>query len=231
MEVPQIVIEDFDNNAVTSSVENVIKVGSETASGAALSTNLSTDLLKAPSVPELQDFPVHELTNEELSTIADELGIIHTSFPENHSPVFEGQINFPESYYTVNAKERLLLLFAENFRRQFMDKYKRRPLILALRNECDVQVNYCKIKIKFCFLYSISLMLFMQKFVSTTIRPTAFLFTDMICAWEPCCTFVADYIIYECLEKPTVMVSQYFMFFFMNQQIVLYPYRSISFVI
>lgn len=88
-----------------------------------------------------------------LRSITDELGLIHLSFPENESPNFEGRVAFPVSYSTVSPKERLLLLFAENFRRQFSEKYqKRAPQVLAVKNECQVQVRNM---IKIYFLLSL----------------------------------------------------------------------------
>lgn len=80
--------------------------------------------------------------SQELRSITSELGLIHLSFPENYTPNFEGRVAFPASYCTVSPKERLLLLFAENFRQQFNEKYqKRRPQVLAVENECQVQVD------------------------------------------------------------------------------------------
>jgi hypothetical protein len=108
------------------------------------------------------------ITDEKLDKISDDLGMIQTCFPENFEPEFEGRTVFPKSYYTLSAKERLLLVFAENFRRQFKEKYpKRKPVVLGVRNECGV-----------------------QKFVSTTIRPTAFLYPELIGSWQGCAAFV-----------------------------------------
>ena len=73
--------------------------------------------------------------------ITEQIGVIHTSFYENYSPDFEGTTDFPSSYVSVTPKERLLLLFAENFRRQFSEIYpNRKPPILAVANECGIQV-------------------------------------------------------------------------------------------
>lgn len=81
------------------------------------------------------------VSNEKLKEIVTQLGLIHTNFPENESPEFEGRTVFPSSYNTLSPKERLLLLFAENFRRQFNELYPvRLPLVLAVANECGVQV-------------------------------------------------------------------------------------------
>lgn len=80
----------------------------------------------------------------------------------------------------------MLLLYAENFRRQFWEKYpQRKPPILAIQNECGV-----------------------QKFVSTTIRSTPLIFADMIGNWKENASFVADFIEYEPLEPPTSMPSR-----------------------
>ncbi|XP_036145851.1 uncharacterized protein LOC118644087 isoform X2 [Monomorium pharaonis] len=47
----------------------------------------------------------------------------------------------PDTYRCVRNKERLLLWYAENFRRQFHAKYtNRRPLLLTCKNECHVQL-------------------------------------------------------------------------------------------
>lgn len=50
--------------------------------------------------------------------------------------------SLPDAYRRVSGKERLLLWYAENFRRQFCARYPdRRPLLLAGENECGVQVS------------------------------------------------------------------------------------------
>lgn len=80
----------------------------------------------------------------------------------------------------------MLLLYAENFRRQYWEKYpQRKPPILAIPNECGV-----------------------QKFVSTTIRTTPLIFADMIGNWKENASFVADFIEYEALEPPTAMPNR-----------------------
>lgn len=90
------------------------------------------------------------VSNDKLKEIVAQLGLIHTNFPENESPEFEGRTVFPSSYNTLSPKERLLLLFAENFRRQFNELYPERlPLVLAVANECGVQVCY----FSFSFLF------------------------------------------------------------------------------
>ncbi|KYN03615.1 hypothetical protein ALC62_05486 [Cyphomyrmex costatus] len=49
--------------------------------------------------------------------------------------------SLPNTYRYVSDKERLLLWYAENFRRQFHAKYaNRRPMLLACENECRVQI-------------------------------------------------------------------------------------------
>ncbi|XP_075223925.1 coiled-coil domain-containing protein lost boys [Lycorma delicatula] len=93
-----------------------------------------------------------------------------------------GLKNYPESYKRNTSKEKLLLLYAENFRRQFTTKYKqRKPLYLAVENECGL-----------------------QKFVSTTIIPTKLTYPEFY-TWEGCASFVSDHITYELLpdDKPT----------------------------
>lgn len=129
------------------------------------------------------------ITNKTLQEINSRVGRIHICFPTPKEIEFEGRTTFPSTYTSVGQKEKLLLLFAENFRRQFKEKYpKRKPLVLCLPNECGV-----------------------QKFVSTTIRPTAFIFSELIYNWQGIANFVADHVIYEPLEDqiqlPTRLAS------------------------
>lgn len=93
---------------------------------------------------------------------------------------------YPSSYYTFSAKERLMLIFTENFRRQFIATYPtREPLVLAIPNECGI-----------------------QKFVSTTVRPTSFLFHELIDCWEGPAQFVCDFMTYAPLDNPLELVSK-----------------------
>lgn len=126
------------------------------------------------------------ITLGKIKELNSEAGTIYTCFPENLDSQFD---KHPESYYTLSNKEKVLLLFVENFRRQFKEIYQnRRPLVLALLNECQV-----------------------QKFVSTTIRPTTFVnFPNLIDNWMECASFVADHILFEPLENPTKIVSAKF---------------------
>lgn len=126
----------------------------------------------------VEEFAPNSITNETLKVIGESLGRIHTCFPEITEVEFEGRTEFPKSYKTLSVKERLLLLFAENFRRQYNEKYpNRKPLILCLLNECGV-----------------------QKFVATTIKPTVFLYPEVIDNWQGAASFIADHIQYEPLE-------------------------------
>uniref|UniRef100_A0A182FQ55 Uncharacterized protein n=1 Tax=Anopheles albimanus TaxID=7167 RepID=A0A182FQ55_ANOAL len=138
---------------------------------------------------------------EPLDAVKQKLGIIDTCFPSykvpepttpqsttasteqpSEEPV---PVDYPDTYRTLSSKEKLVLLFAENFRRQYREKFpNRKPLVLALPNECGV-----------------------QKFVCTTLRPSVLLFPDLIGSWEEIAAFVADYIIYEPLANQVNMVS------------------------
>jgi hypothetical protein len=61
--------------------------------------------------------------------------------------------DYPESYRTNSEKEKLILTFVENFRRQYHYIYRdRKPLFLNPINECGVPVNIPHIKI---FLFSL----------------------------------------------------------------------------
>lgn len=96
------------------------------------------EILDAPR--DLLD-PV-DLTEEHLKQIAEELGLITLCWPELKDVEFESRIHFPDSYTKNTDKEKLLLLYAENFRRQFHHRFPtRRPLFLASDNECGLQVG------------------------------------------------------------------------------------------
>ncbi|CAG9764882.1 unnamed protein product [Ceutorhynchus assimilis] len=83
-----------------------------------------------------------DITIDYLKQISDELGLIKLCWPDLSNVTFEDRSNFPESYLKNSNKEKLLLLYAENFRRQFCYKYPdRKPLFLACDNECGMQVR------------------------------------------------------------------------------------------
>lgn len=130
--------------------------------------------------------------DRELNTANDDgrilLNLIDNDSQENKA--------YPTTYYTFSAKERLLLIFVETLRREFIrENPNRKPLVLAVLNECGI-----------------------QKFVSTTLRPTVLLYPELIDSWQSSAQFVADFIVYEPLENPIELVSignkNEFQFFF-----------------
>ncbi|RVE53935.1 hypothetical protein evm_001338 [Chilo suppressalis] len=126
------------------------------------------------------------LTLESLNNAIYELGIVNLCWPHITEPVFETRTSFPKSYYTNTAKERLLLAYAENFRRQYNFHYKnkvRKPLLLQVPNECGL-----------------------QKMVCTSIRPTKLCFADTN-TWQGVSALVSDYFDYEPLKKPMLHVN------------------------
>uniref|UniRef100_A0A182RCK8 Uncharacterized protein n=1 Tax=Anopheles funestus TaxID=62324 RepID=A0A182RCK8_ANOFN len=143
---------------------------------------------KQPSVRYSPELSVElQPGNETLDAMKRKLGVIDTCFPAYRPPAADEEetVEYPETYRTLSSKEKLVLLFAENFRRQYREKFpNRQPLVLAPPNECDV-----------------------QKFVCTTLRPSVLLFPDLIGSWQEIAAFVADYIVYEPLVDQTNMVS------------------------
>ncbi|XP_060518662.1 dynein regulatory complex subunit 7 [Cylas formicarius] len=120
------------------------------------------------------------ITTDYLKQITRELGRIELCWPEIPQPPHD----FPSSYRSNSAKEKLLLLYAENFRRQFGEKFPRRKLLLACENECGL-----------------------PKMVSTAIRPMTLRHAE-IDAWRECAKFVADYLQYEPLEDPVALPAR-----------------------
>ncbi|XP_039968942.1 coiled-coil domain-containing protein lobo-like [Bactrocera neohumeralis] len=156
---------------------------------------LTADVLAAPEealdevlLDEEEMYEEENAVEEQYSEIESPLfvGHIDLSFTETANEFANSPQCYPPSYYTLSPKERILLLYAENFRKQFVTLYPdRRPLVLALPNECNI-----------------------QKFVCTTIRPTAFIYIPLIGSEIECAKFVADFIIYEPPEDIMKFVSK-----------------------
>ncbi|XP_046401931.1 dynein regulatory complex subunit 7 [Ischnura elegans] len=138
---------------------------------------LDTSSNEIPGAEEVKDVTIVNITIEHLKEVAFESGLIHLTWP------LEGRAEsdtFPESYCSNNNKEKLLLWYAENFRRQYHFVHiERKPLLLAVENECGV-----------------------QKMVCTAIRPTMLPYPEFY-TWQGCANFVADHITYKPLERFT----------------------------
>ena len=62
----------------------------------------------------------------------------HWKFEEDKLDISE----YPDSYKENDAKENLVLAYAENFRRQYMHLFRdRKPLLLNPLNECGIEVS------------------------------------------------------------------------------------------
>lgn len=106
------------------------------------------DILDAPR--ELP--PPEKLSMGHLKQIQNELAILKLCWPVIKDPMFENRVNFPESYLRNSDKEKLLLLYAENFRKQYQRLFpNRKPLFLASDNEVGLQVRE-KQKIEYFYL-------------------------------------------------------------------------------
>lgn len=101
--------------------------------------------LNATNRNEKPSIPIGKLDLDEndKNNIWSQRGIISLSFPRAMPSAFsafngdDGPL--PISYTTTTSKERLLLLFAENFRRQYNVAFElRRPLILAVPNQVRI---------------------------------------------------------------------------------------------
>ncbi|XP_026275921.1 uncharacterized protein LOC113204816 [Frankliniella occidentalis] len=79
------------------------------------------------------------ITPQRLKEIATELGVIKLCWPENNTQ--HERKYYPQSFSENTNKEKLLMWYAENFRQQFHHEFaRRRPLLLAVENECGLQV-------------------------------------------------------------------------------------------
>ncbi|NXH56034.1 DRC7 protein, partial [Rhabdornis inornatus] len=87
--------------------------------------------------------------------------------------------HLPSSYKTNSRQEKELLQLADHFFQQYTHLCPdRKPLFIHPLNECGV-----------------------QKFVSTTVKPTLLPFPDLY-YWSGCASFVCDYLIMEPLKCP-----------------------------
>ncbi|XP_062856913.1 dynein regulatory complex subunit 7 [Trichomycterus rosablanca] len=86
---------------------------------------------------------------------------------------------WPASYRGNSTQEKLLIAMAENFRCQYAHLYPdRKQLLLCPVNECGV-----------------------QKFVSTTVRPTLLPYAEFY-HWQGCASFVSDFLSLMRLDPP-----------------------------
>ncbi|NXH32849.1 DRC7 protein, partial [Myiagra hebetior] len=92
--------------------------------------------------------------------------------------------HLPSSYKTNSRQEKELLQLADHFLEQYTHLCPdRKPLFVHPANECGV-----------------------QKFVSTTLRPTLLPFPELY-YWSGCASFVCDYLIMEPLKCPITLPS------------------------
>ncbi|XP_058701594.1 dynein regulatory complex subunit 7 isoform X2 [Poecile atricapillus] len=134
---------------------------------------------------EVEKTPEDEIS----SNISDFLDDLETDAAEKKASVSDDEPDFdwssidtsllPSSYKTNSQQEKELLQLADHFFQQYAHLCPdRKPLFIYPVNECGV-----------------------QKFVSTTVRPTLLPFPDMY-YWSGCASFVCDYLIMEPLKCP-----------------------------
>uniref|UniRef100_X2A9M0 Uncharacterized protein n=2 Tax=Capitella teleta TaxID=283909 RepID=X2A9M0_CAPTE len=128
--------------------------------------------------------------SDDVAALQDELNKITVAAPtvniKEHSNALYKQrgvseyfdsSEFPQSFKENNPKEKLILAYAENFRRQYVHLYRdRKPLFLNPNNECGL-----------------------EKLVCTTIRPTQLPYKELY-DWDGAAEFVADYLNFTMLE-------------------------------
>ncbi|XP_044013360.1 dynein regulatory complex subunit 7-like [Aphidius gifuensis] len=125
-----------------------------------------------------------QIQHERLQQMDKELGLIKLSWPTNGSYDPGSSIQLPSTYQSNNEKEKLLLWYAENFRKQYKIIHpQRKPIVLAVENECNI-----------------------QKFVSTSIRPSTLPYPEFQ-TWHGSAKFVSDYVTYEPMRRPLSLVS------------------------
>ena len=59
-----------------------------------------------------------------------------------HQEIEFSETDLPESYRQNSAKEKLVLMYADNYRRQYIHLYRdRKPLLLCPTNELGIEVT------------------------------------------------------------------------------------------
>ncbi|XP_031420438.1 dynein regulatory complex subunit 7 [Clupea harengus] len=139
--------------------------------------------LDIEDAPEQDDEVQVDFAQEALEELDRALSTVQINNSALPMPAKREELNnkqCPLSYKRNCQKEKLLIALAENFRRQFTHLYPdRKPLFLSPLNECGV-----------------------EKFVSTTLRPTVLPYPDLF-HWEGCTNFVSDFLSLEPLDPPT----------------------------
>ncbi|NWJ00444.1 DRC7 protein, partial [Crypturellus undulatus] len=119
----------------------------------------------------------HDQHDRERTPSADQACAPNVVLEFDWSSVDTSQL--PSSYKTNSPKEKKLLRIADNFLQQYAHLCPdRQPLLLHPINECGI-----------------------EKFVSTTVRPTLLPYTELY-HWEGCASFVSDYLTMEPLKSP-----------------------------
>lgn len=112
------------------------------------------------------------------------LSFVHFFMKSYRTPADLPIQSYPLTYKENDNKEKLVLAYSENFRRQYVHLYRdRKPLLLCPLNECGV-----------------------EKFVCTTIRPTTLPFQELY-DYDGCAEFVSDYVTFDPLDPPVDLVS------------------------
>ncbi|KAL2300190.1 hypothetical protein Nmel_012154 [Mimus melanotis] len=114
---------------------------------------------------------------DELSKAVEETSVTSAEYDFDWSSIDTSHL--PSSYKTNSRQEKELLQLADHFFQQYSHLCPdRKPLFIHPLNECGV-----------------------QKFVSTTVKPTLLPFPDLY-YWSGCASFVCDYLIMEPLKCP-----------------------------
>ncbi|XP_070825277.1 dynein regulatory complex subunit 7 [Chaetodon trifascialis] len=139
-----------------------------------METVLGSDSEEQVRRGETEEEEEEEEEDRELTELDGTLSNLHVSAP------LQLLLNLcPESYRINSPGELRLLAVADSFCRQYSHLCpERKPLLLCPVNECGV-----------------------QKFVSTTLRPTPAVCPELY-TWEGCASFVADFLSLDPLEPP-----------------------------
>jgi len=118
--------------------------------------------------------------NDDAKALKEELEKITVEAPSSPIMVEEFRAEeFPSSYRENSTKEKLVLAYAENFRRQYVHLYRdRKPLLLNPVNE-----------------------VYTEKLVCTTLKPTQLPYEELY-DWDGASEFVADYLNFIPLDPP-----------------------------
>ncbi|XP_050528015.1 dynein regulatory complex subunit 7-like [Daktulosphaira vitifoliae] len=183
--------DDFTQNEGCKSDDSLKSITSFAIISESNTDEEKNDIITTKKQNELDDTSL--ITNESYTGKSDELSILKhyiDAVDEAKHKISEIELvwpdyDIPDSYVSNTNIEKVVLLYANNYIKQFETKYPyRRQLLLVHENECGY-----------------------QKCICTTIKPSILPYSDL-CDLKSCSQFIANYMTYVPLSNPILVPKQ-----------------------